>query len=208
MMSMSFKVFLSELSSKKAPGPSPSFGILDLIRLFRLLAESKSIGRGKISKILGLGEGVTRTMLARLAETSLIVISRKGCSLSQKGEALWRSIMEILPKTVEVKGAGLSFAPKNVAILIRGRADKVRSGIEQRDLAVSSGAKGAITIIYKNGKMIIPGVGADLEKEYPAAFEEIMHLMEPKDGDVIIISGADTLKEAEYGALAAALSII
>ncbi|MEM2514404.1 MAG: DUF4443 domain-containing protein [Candidatus Bathyarchaeia archaeon] len=208
MVSMSLKGFLSELSLKKAPGPLPSFSALDLIRLLKLLAEAGSIGRGKISKIIGLGEGVIRTMLARLAEAGLITISKKGCSLTQKGEALWRSIKEVLPKTVEVKGAGLGLAPKSVAILVRGRAERVKSGIEQRDAAVSSGAKGAITLVCKDNKVIIPGVNADLKRDYPAAFEEIMRLMEPEDGDVIIISSADTLKEAEYGALAAAWSII
>ncbi|MEM0049178.1 MAG: DUF4443 domain-containing protein [Candidatus Bathyarchaeia archaeon] len=60
--------------------------------------------------------------------------------------------------------------------------------MEQRDAVVSSGAKGAITLVCKDNKVIIPGVNADLKRDYPAAFEEIMRLMEPEDGNVIIIS--------------------
>lgn len=205
---MSFKDLLSELSSKKAPGPSPSFNVLDVIRLLRLLAEAGNIGRGKIAKTLGLGEGATRTMLSRLADAGLIETSKRGCSLTKKGEAFWKSIKEVLPKTVEVKSVGLGLAPKNVAVLVKGRAERVKSGIEQRDAAVSSGARGAITVVYKDGKIVIPGVNVELNKSYPAVFEEIMRLISPEEGDVIIISGADTLKEAEYGALAAALSIV
>lgn len=205
---MSFKDFLTALSIKKAPGPAPSFSAFDLIKLLKLLAERGYVGRGKISEILGLGEGTIRTILERLCEAGLVTISRKGCSLTQKGMDVWSAIEEVIPKIIEWEDTELSIAPKNVAILVRGRSEKIKSGIEQRDAAVSGGAKGAITIIYKNERLIIPGVNIDLEREYPEIFNKIMRLMEPRDGDVIIISGGDTFKDAEYGALAAAWSII
>lgn len=205
---MSFKDFLIELSSKKAPGPSPSFNVFDLLILLKLLADKGVVGRGKISKTLSLGEGTTRTMLERLTKAGLIVVSRRGCSLTEKGKNLWKAIEEIIPKIVELEDVELKIASKNVAILVRGRAEKIRSGIEQRDAAISVGAKGTITTIYKDNKLIFPGVEIDLERSYPKTFEMIMRLMEPREGDVIIISGADTIKNAEYGALAAAWSII
>lgn len=205
---MSIKNLLNEISSKSAPGPSPSFNTLDLIRLFRLLAESGKAGRIKISRELGLGEGVTRTMLKRLSEAGLIVTLKTGCSLSDRGRSLWNNIAKIIPKIVEIGSNELTLAPKSVAILVKGRADKVKSGIEQRDAAVSIGAKGAVTMVFRNNKVIIPGVSVDLERDYPYAFKEIMRLINPSEGDVIIISSADSLIKAEYGALAAAWSII
>lgn len=205
---MSFKDFLSGLSAKRAPGPSPSFSAFDLIRLLRLLAEKGSVGRGKLSEMLSLGEGTIRTMLERLSETGLITISKRGCLFTEKGKSIWNAIENVIPKIIEWENTELSIAPKNVAILVRGRADKIRSGIEQRDAAISSGAKSAITIIYRDKRLVIPGVDLDLGRTNPKIFEKIMRLMEPKDGDVIIISGADTIKSAEYGALSAAWSII
>ncbi|MEM2960460.1 MAG: DUF4443 domain-containing protein [Candidatus Bathyarchaeia archaeon] len=204
---MSIKEILNNLA-KKAQGPSPSFTVLDLIRLLRLLAKSGSIGRGRISRKLDLGEGTTRTILRRLAEADLIISSRGGCSLTHKGKRLWSSIEEIMPKIVEVGSNELTLAPKSVAILVRDCAEKVRSGIEQRDAAVLSGAKSAVTIISKSNKLIIPSVSTDLEKDYPLAFKEITQLIKPGEGDVIIISSADSLKNAENGALAAAWLII
>ncbi|MEM3956391.1 MAG: DUF4443 domain-containing protein [Candidatus Bathyarchaeia archaeon] len=205
---MSFKDFLTALSVKRAPGPAPSFGAFDLIRLLKLLAERGCVGRGKISEILGLGEGTVRTILERLCEAGLVTISRRGCLLTQKGMDVWSAIEEVIPKIIEWEDTELSIAPKNVAILVRGKSEKIKSGIEQRDAAISSGAKGAITIIYKNERLTIPGLNIDLKREYPEIFNKIMRLIEPKDGDVIIISGGDTVKSAEYGALAAAWSII
>jgi hypothetical protein len=65
-----------------------------------------------------------------------------------------------------------------------------------------------VTMVFKNNRLIIPSVSMDSERDYPAASREIMRLMKPKEGDVIIISSANTPKDAEYGALAAAWSII
>jgi predicted transcriptional regulator len=204
---MSIKGELSTLT-KRALGPLPSFNVLDLIRLLRLLDKYESIGRGKISEALNLGEGTTRTMLRRLAKAGLITISKRGCSLTQKGKKLWSSIERIIPRIVEIGNNELTLAPKSVAVLVRGHADRIKSGIEQRDAAISFGAKGAVTLICRNNKLIIPSVSVDLERDYPLAFRDIMRFINPSEGDVIIISSADSLKEAEYGALAAAWSII
>ncbi len=205
---MSIKEILVNLAYKRAPGPLPAFSILDLIRFFRILAISGRIGRGKIAKKLDLGEGTIRTIIKRLTKEGLITKTRSGCSLTEKGKKFWDKIKEVFPEIVEIKGNELALAPYSVAVLVRGYADKVRSGIEQRDAAVVSGAKGAVTIVFRNNRLAIPGVSLDLKKDYPLAFREIMHLMKPREEDVIIISSADTLKYAEYGALAAALSII
>lgn len=205
---MSIKNTLNKISLKKSPGPTPSFNILDVIRLLRLLAKSDGIGRGKISEKLGLGEGTVRTILKKLSKNGIITISRSGCSLTPKGKKIWMSIEEVMPKIIEIGRNELTLAPKSVAILVKGCADRVKSGMEQRDAAVFSGAKGAVTIIYKDNKLIIPSVSMDLERDYPLAFKDIMYSIKPSEGDVIIISSGDSLKEAEYGALAAAWTLL
>ncbi|MBS7634366.1 hypothetical protein KEJ34_02550 [Candidatus Bathyarchaeota archaeon] len=205
---MLIKNFLSNLASERAPGPRPSFTVLDVLRFLRILVSSGTIGRGKISKSLSLGEGATRTILKRLVEANLVAKSRNGCSLTSKGRRLWESIESVMPRIVEIGGNELTLAPFNVAVLVRGRVGKVGSGLEQRDAAVMAGAKGAVTIVFKNGRLTIPSVSVNLERDYPAAFRDIMRLMKLEEDDVIIISSADTLRNAEYGALAAAWSII
>lgn len=205
---MLIKNFLIDLASERAPGPRPSFTVLDIIRFLRILASSGTIGRGKISKSLSMGEGATRTMLKRLAEANLVAKSRNGCSLTSKGKKLWENIESIMPLIAEIGGNELTLAPFNVAVLVRGCVGKVGSGLEQRDAAVMAGAKGAVTIVFKDKRLTIPSVSVNLERDYPAAFRDIMRLMKPEEGDVIIISSADTLRNAEYGAFAAVWSMI
>lgn len=207
-MESGIKPFLVNLVSKKAPGPSPSFNVFDVIRFIRLLAVSGSVGRGRMSRELDLGEGITRTMLRRLIEVGLVTSSRSGCSLTPKGMRFWSEIERVLPIMVKIGANELTLAPHSIAILIRKGADKVRSGIEQRDAAIASGAKSAVTIVFREDKMVIPRVSSDLERDYPLAFRELTRLMDLEEGDVIIISSADSQRGAEHGALAAAWSLI
>lgn len=205
---MSIKKTLANLVHRRAPGPLPAFSILDLIRFLSILAKFKCMGRGRIAKKLDLGEGTIRTIIKRLTEENLITKSRSGCSLTHKGKKLWSKIEEVLPEIVEVGSNELTLAPYSVAVLVKGRAGKIKSGLEQRDAAIINGAKSAVTVIFRNNRLIIPGVSSDLKRDYPIAFREIKRLMKPEEEDVIIISSADAPKYAEYGALAAALSII
>jgi predicted transcriptional regulator len=204
---MSVKDFLSGLVLEKAPGPYPSFSIFDVIKVLEIIAESGSIGRGKLSDELGLGEGATRTLLGRLTDAGLTVTMKSGCSLTERGKKIWGELKAILPRKVELEKNELTFAVYNVAVLVRHRGEGVGKGLEQRDAAVRAGAKGAITLIFKNGRLVLPAISEDLSKDFPIAFGQVAHSMEPKEDDAVIISGADQRKEAEYGALAAAWTI-
>jgi len=205
---MSIKSFLESLTFEKAPGPSPSFSVFDIIRVLRIIAETGSVGRGKLSEKLALGRGATRTLLARLVEAQLICTSRSGCSLTDEGKRILRKIEEVIPCISEIGRNELTFAEYNVAVQVRNRGEKVGKGIEQRDAAVRAGAKGAVTLIYRDEKLILPTITVDAAESYPVAYKQIISLMDLKENDVAIIVCADSLKNAEYGALAAAWTII
>ena len=205
---MSIKRFLESLTFEKAPGPSPSFSIFDVIKALGIIDEAGSVGRGKLSEKLRLGRGATRTLLARLVEARLISISRSGCSLTSEGKKIWGRIKEIIPHVSEIGQNELTFATHNVVVQVRGRGEKVGKGLEQRDAAVRAGAKGAITLIYRDKKLMLPTITDDAARSYPMAYQQITRLLDLKENDVAIIVCADSLKDAEYGALAAAWTIV
>jgi len=201
------KRFLESLVLGKAPGPSLSFSVYDVIRALRIIAEAGSIGRGKLSEKMELGRGAVRTLLARLSGAQLISTSRSGCSLTAEGEKVWKRIEEVIPHICEIDRNELTFAEHNILIHVRDRGSKITKGLEQRDAAVRAGAKGAITLIYRDRKLILPSITGDAAQSYPIACQQIFNLMDLKENDVVIIVCADTLKDAEYGALAAAWTI-
>jgi len=202
------KEFLEDLSVQKAPGPSPSFNVFDLWRAIELIAKKGLIGRGRLAEELGIGEGTVRTLIGRLANSGIIATSRFGCSLTRKGFELWNRIQLIVPQKVMLPENDLTFAAHNVALLLKNRGDCVSHGLEQRDAAVAVGAKGAITLIFKDDKLVAPMVSDDLARDFPKAFNQIIRSMNPEENDVVVIGSADTPEKAEYGALAAAWTLI
>jgi predicted transcriptional regulator len=202
---MSFKETLEKLVSEKAPGPSPSFSVFHVLLALELI-QSKSIGRNKLAEELNVGEGVARTLIGRLKDAGLIVTSKTGCALTDRGMRLWKEYATIVKK-VEIQRNELAFGRYNFAILIKDHGHKVKSGIEQRDAAVMAGAKAATTMLFKKGRLIFPSTDSNVAKDFPKASNMILDLLKLEENDVVIIASSDNPK-AEYGALAAAWTLL
>ncbi len=204
---MSMKDYLNNIVAGKAPGPKPSFSVLDILKTLELIAKAGSMGRGKIAERTGLGGGAVRTLINRLTEAELIASSKEGCVLTDKGKDMWVEIKSVIFQKHELKQDELLHAPCNVAILVKNRGTLIGKGLEQRDAAVMAGGKGALTLVFKRGKLVLPSISSDMARNYPKTFKHLDDVMKIEEDDVIIISGADTLREAEYGALAAAWTL-
>jgi predicted transcriptional regulator len=204
--SCSFKTILEKVAAEKSPGPSATFNILHIIIAIQTIFE-ENCGRIRLSERLGLGEGATRTIMRRLKEEGLVTTSKKGCSLTKKGIQLWQGYRSVYEKTVAFGKNELTNCRYNYAVLIRKREVAIESGIMQRDAAVKAGARSAITMMFKDGKLRIPTVSDDVLKDFPTMSSELIRLLHPDEDDVIIIGSADNPREAEHGTLAAALTL-
>ena len=204
---MRVKELLNSLVKEKAPGPALTFTSLHLIKVLELIAEGP-IGRGKLAKKLGIGEGTIRTIIKRLKDSNLIEISKNGCHLTNFGKDFWKKFKEKIPKKVFLEKNEFSLAEYTVAVLIKKCGSKVRIGMQQRDAAIMAGAEGATTLVVKDGKIILPGVSDDVAKDYPVAYRQIVKLLKPEHDDVVIVGTGETKEKAEYGALAAALTLL
>jgi len=202
------KKLLESLLEEKAPGPYPSFSVYHLIKGFELIAKTGQVGRGKLSEELKIGEGATRTLIERLKTAHLISVSKRGCSLTEKGKKIWHEFESIFPQKTNLERNELALADCNVAVQIRGGGDRVRTGVEQRDAAVIVGAKGATTLVFKGKKLVMPNVSEDVSHDFPVAFRQITVLLKLRENDAVVIGSADTWSRAEYGALAAAWTLI
>lgn len=202
------KETLADLSMQKAPGPHPSFNVFDLLKVIELIAKKGPIGRGKLAEELNVGGGAIRTLINRLKDSGMISTSKLGCSLTEKGLEFWKEVQLIIPQKARLTRNDLTFAAHNVAVLVRNRGSSVRHGLQQRDAAVAAGAKGATTLIFKENKLTAPMISGDLAKDYPEAFSQITRLMNLEEKDVVVIASAEDPKKAEYGALAAAWTLI
>jgi predicted transcriptional regulator len=198
---------LREMVKPSAPGPAPSFTEHHLIRALNLIGERGKVGRGTLSSHLGLGEGSTRTIIEHLKEANLAFVSREGCELTEKGKRVFREIKAWIKEMKEIDQTGYELGKYNVGVLVKGVADRVRLGIEQRDAAVKAGAKGAVTMVYRKGLLFIPP-SEEVKGEWVEPVRRIIDLFKPEDLDVIILCGANSKDDAENAVIAAALTLI
>lgn len=202
-----FRRLLERIATEKAPGPSPAFSIFHLLRAIELVGE-KPVGRSKLAENLSVGEGTVRTIVERLRSAGLIATSKAGCTLTSKGLTFWKEYRSVFKKGTEIGRSELTLADCNFAILVKDHEHKVKSGVEQRDAAVMAGAKGATTMIFKKKRLTFPSVSNGLTRDFSRATIQIVKLLEPEEDDVIVIGSADSPAKAEYGALAAAWTLL
>ncbi|MCX8153857.1 MAG: DUF4443 domain-containing protein [Candidatus Bathyarchaeota archaeon] len=196
------KSFIENLASPKGPGPSTTFSMFHIFAALELLA-TRPVGRNKLAEKLNVGDGAIRTIISRLKDAGLIVTSREGCKLTEKGLSVWKALEEVFPVRVEIERTPLTTSEYNYAFLVKDRGHKVKSGIEQRDAAIMGGAKRALVIVCKNGHLAIESVSDNIAKDFPDAARKILQMLKPESNDVIIIAGAENPFKAKRGAFAA-----
>ncbi|XES78620.1 MAG: DUF4443 domain-containing protein [Candidatus Bathyarchaeia archaeon] len=201
------KQFLERLVEVKAPGPPLSFGVFHLFCALEFMSKGR-IGRNRLAEQIAVGEGAIRTIVQRLVNAGLMGISRAGCVLTVEGLHIWRELERFFPKRVAFLRSELSGYDFNFAFLVRGCNSKVRSGIEQRDMAVAAGALCAVVVVFQDGRLRIESVSEDIEVAFPDAARLIHGHLDPKEGDVVVIAGGDTALSAKQGAFAASWSML
>lgn len=77
---------IEKVASKIAPGRAPFFTEAHVIKALEVISADKSIGRKKLSEILSLDEGTTRTLVRHLKNEGLVKVSKAGITLSNLGQ--------------------------------------------------------------------------------------------------------------------------
>jgi predicted transcriptional regulator len=196
------------LWKERVPGPFPSFSEHHFVKAIEVIGDEGPVGRIRLSEVLRLGEGATRTLIKRLKGVGLIKISKLGIELSPSGRKLLDELRSKIVQSATVSKNPLTVGTYNVGILIRDSAHKVRYGVEQRDAAIKIGAKGATVLIFKDGRLSAPALSNNVARDWPKVAKQILEVFHPKENDVIVIGGAETKGEAEDGARAAALILL
>jgi len=182
----------------------------ELLMLLCLKSEGP-IGRYRLKDMLGLSEyeGVVKLMLSDFRKEGYVSTSKLGSKLTAKGEKLLAQRLKTY-NIIDVKDfdlPDLKTGPVTVGIQIRGKADKIRFGIDERDAAVKAGAQGATVLTFKDGALRFPPILEDLSSKYPELAAKILETYGLIDGDIIIFVSAENRWRALEGALAAALSL-
>jgi predicted transcriptional regulator len=181
-------------------GPTPKFSPYHVWKTFHLIGAQGPISRKKLAETLGLGEGSIRTILNKMIQEEMITNNREGAVLTERGRRRLEAMgIEVSPIVVNL---GISGA--NCAVLAKGMGKHVRNGREQRDVSCRAGAEGAITLVIKNGELTFPGDKYPLDAANSKALKSTFGF---SDDDVLIIGFSHMYKDAEKGAVTAALTL-
>jgi len=178
----------------------------------KVIEKKGPIGRYELSRKLNLSQGVVRGLIERLRARGLILVAKRGCTLTEEGE---RAIQDYLKaKNIvdyeELEAPRISrLAPGKfvVGIKIAGGAEKVVDGILQRDEAIKIGASGATTLIVKGGEIRFPKTCEAIGEIYAEENAYLKDRFKVQDGDVIILCWAEDEARAFEGAVRAALTL-
>ncbi|MEM2994628.1 MAG: DUF4443 domain-containing protein [Candidatus Bathyarchaeia archaeon] len=200
---------IEKVSAKLAPGQNPYFNRVHVFKALEILSAG-AVGRVRLARELMLGEGTTRTLVKHLKNEGLIEISKSGIILSKLGKKVLSNLKSKISEGIEIPKSPLTVGPSNIAILIRNAANLVKNGVEQRDAAIKAGALGATTLIFKQGKLTIPGLSEDIlqNQNIQSICNTIISKLKPKENDIIIIGSANKKQTAEIAAKTAALEIL
>ncbi len=199
---------LSKVAERYAPSRLLSFDLVHVFKTMQLLEEKKIISRSLLMRELGLGEGSVKTLVKHMKMSGLVENSNAGMWFTNKGKTVYTKLHGSIPREMDIPKCSVALGKFNHAVLVKNLANSVGSGIEQRDAAIKLGAVGATTLIFSNGRILLPDTREDLLINNPKVHSQIIKKLEPEENDVIIMGSSEDKKTAEMAAKSAALNTI
>lgn len=176
-----------------------------MVAMQKMYAEGKR-SRNSLSRDLSLGEGAIKTVVKHMKMHGLITSTNGGTRLTHKGNELCSDLQEMISGESKLPRCSIALGRHNYAVAVRQASYLVKSGVEQRDVAIRMGATGATTLVFRDGRFVMPSDSLDSLRGEKKVRQTLVEKMQPKDGDVVIIGSSDTdEKTAELAAKNAAL---
>jgi hypothetical protein len=199
---------LSKVAQRHAPSRMLSFDLVHVFKTMQMMSDNKRISRSLMMQELGLGEGSIKTLVKHPKMYGLVENSNAGMWLTSKGDTLYTKLRISIPREMDIAKCSVALGKFNHAVLLKDMSHNIKSGIEQRDAAIKTGAVGATTLLCKNERLVLPGTGEDLMRNDQKIHSLIMEKLSPEQNDVIIIGSSQNKKIAEMAAKSAALYTI
>ncbi len=197
---------LEQISGRYAPSRILSFDIAHIFKALQLIETRGHISRDVLCEELNLGEGSIKTLVKHLKMENIIETSNAGTKMTDKGKRFFDELQSSIPRECAVPKCSIALGKFNYAILLKQLSFAVKSGIEQRDAAIRMGAIGATTLLFKNGKFMMPATHYYSLKKEPQIQNLLIDKLDPEEEDLIIVGSDDKyMKTGELAAKSAAL---
>jgi len=188
-------------------GAKPSFSEVHVIRT--IIALQARTGRKKLLRKIGIGEGSMRTILKKLKNNGLIDSAKKGHALNDSGNGYLNEYMKKFSAPFKIHADDI-VGGRKTGIVVHAASGKITTGLSERDMAVRTGASGAIVLKYDNKakKLTFPDEVRQVE-DFPGFKNEIESLnIYFNSGDVLVVAFSDDYIVSENAALEIALRLV
>ncbi len=199
---------LGKVTERHYPSRVLTFETAHIFKTLQLIHQNLKASRALLMDEIGLGEGSIKTLVKHLKMNGLVETSNAGMKLTSKGSTLFSKINEAIPAEADIHECSITVGRFNRAILVKGLARDVGSGIEQRDAAIKIGALGATTLVFRDRKLFTSDKSYELPIKDQKLTSIVTEKLHPENGDVVIIASADSKKIADLAAKRAALETI
>lgn len=183
---------LNSVSSRYAPSRFLSFNSAHVFKTLQLMDREGYVSRLLLIKELRLGEGSIKTLIKHLKMEKLIITTSKGTTMSERGRKIFEQMSQFICGETQIPMSSISVSKFNYAVLLRYVKFAIKQGVEQRDAAIKLGAKGATTLVYKDGKFLIPGSRYNALKDEKKIDKLLKDKLKPVNDDIIIIGSDDS----------------
>jgi hypothetical protein len=197
---------LESISSRYAPSRILTFNSAHIFKTLQLIEKEGMVSRNLLSRELMLGGGSIKTLIKHLKMENMIITNNKGTKMSDKGKSILTKLSLYIGHETGVPECSISIGKFNHAILLKQMRCEISSGLEQRDVAIKNGAKGAITLTFENEQFLTVDTNYDSLQNESSIKKLLLNKLNPLDNDIIIIGSNDlNYVTAELAAKAAAL---
>ncbi|NLL95280.1 MAG: hypothetical protein GX224_05975 [Thermoplasmatales archaeon] len=187
-----------------AHGPAFRFSDADVYWAMYALSDGRKMGRKRLADEIGIGEGSVRRIIISLREMGFISVSQGGISITRVGT-------EFLEKTpvrvVDVDMGTSVVGSHSQAVVVKGVADQIENGMQQRDAGIRAGAAGCTTAVYRGGKLMVPP-DWNMDEENPETAARIRALEEMGPNDALIVGSGFDRHSAMNAAIEAAFDLL
>ena len=200
---------LENISGRYAPSRVLSFDMVHVFKALQLMENRGHVSRDLLCQELVLGEGTIKTLLKHLKMHGMIKSTNAGTKMTSKAITIFSELLSHIPEEMNLPKCSIALGKFNYGVLLKQFSFAIKSGVEQRDSAIKMGALGATTMLFKDGKFVMPDTNYDSLKKEPYIYSLLIEKLKPEDKDIIII-GSDDISEktAELAAKSAALLTI
>lgn len=196
---------LQNVVSRKGSSKILTFSVPHVFKALQLLHQEKYVSRSEFCKQLHIGEGAVKTLISHLKEVGIGNSTKSGTFLTEKGKKLAKKLFEVISSECMIAKCKIFRSKFNFAVILRGYAHAIKTGLEQRDYAILYGASGAVTMLYNDNRFTFPEYDKDCLVDDNKTKNQLLSELSPKNGDAIIIACSDDSFVAEISAKNSAL---